>query len=83
MPKEIPQNAGDQQTSQSRARAAIYARTNIDSRSHSGFISINNQVESCLAVATLNGYSENDIHIYKDEGISGASISFLHLTVCC
>lgn len=54
-------------------RAAIYARTNQDPRSVSECRRIHDQIELCLTVAQSKGFSEGEIHVYKDEGLSGVA----------
>lgn len=55
---------------------AIYVRTNQNPGSVSQYRNITAQVEQCLEFAKEKGYSENDIHIYKDEGVSGVAKRF-------
>lgn len=56
-------------------RAAIYSRTNLDSRLVSEHRRMHTQVELCLSVALSKGFSEDEIHVYKDHGISGVAKS--------
>lgn len=54
-------------------RAAIYARTNKDPRTVFECRRMHEQIERCLSVAESHGLSIDDVHIYKDEGMSGAA----------
>ncbi len=58
-------------TSTKPSRAAIYARTNQDPRSVFESRRIHKQIELCISVAKSQGFSEDELHVYKDEGLSG------------
>lgn len=54
-------------------RAAIYARTNQDTRSVFECSRIKKQIGLCISVAESQGFSEDELHVYKDEGLSGVA----------
>jgi site-specific DNA recombinase len=56
-------------------KVAIYARTNQDPRTVFEYRRIQTQIDLCLSVAESHGVSMDDIHIYKDEGLSGSAKS--------
>jgi DNA invertase Pin-like site-specific DNA recombinase len=56
-------------------KAAIYARTNQDPRTVFECRRMQKQIEQCLSTAESKGISIDDIHIYKDEGLSGTAPS--------
>jgi len=55
--------------------AAIYARTNHDQRDLSEWRRRSIHIEYCLSAAKSHGYSDTEILIYKDEGLSGIAKS--------
>lgn len=60
-------------TSTKPRRAAIYARTNLDPRSVFECRRIQKQIELCLSIAESQGFTEDELHVYKDEGLSGVA----------
>jgi len=56
-------------------RAAIYVRTNKDPRSVAEFRRLNTQIELCVTAAKTKGFPEEELSIYKDEGVSGVAKS--------
>ncbi len=56
-------------------RAAIYVRTNQDPRSVAELRRLNAQIELCVTTAKTNGFHEDELIVYKDEGTSGVAKS--------